>query len=531
MEVIYSAMAAMMEYVHPQERRSINLEQESLAQRFHDRPKELRARLRLFFDELVLGNIEMAEARARAFDALAKELRQTRFAWFMPSWQAARATYEGRWEDAAAKLDEAAALTPPGPMGEIREYAQRYALMSAREQHGKMYDFAQADVRWSGLEMAAHVHRMISAAVLSRLQKWDEARVRYDEIAAMSPGPGYGGASTLDELFRADPGSLAFLGESFRVAPQGIAERAYAHLAPMTGLQASFGLIGMSWEGPIDRMLGTLCAAIGRVDQAIAHYESAIVNLQRLGGRGLLARTMLEAAELLLKRAGPNDRESVERYAAAAKELATELGQSELIALYSKQIPFAAAAAPSAKPAVPPPPSAPAISLHREGDYWSVKGEGPAFRLKDTRGLQLLARLLERPDQEIHCLELASEGPKQEIDGGDAGEWLDADARRQYQDRVEDLREALREAEEFGDSARAEKAQAELEFIAQELSRGVGLGGRGRKAGSAAERARVAVQRRIKDALTRIAEHDPVLGRHLEWAVKTGTYCCYRPTR
>ena len=62
-----------------------------------------------------------------------------------------------------------------------------------------------------------------------------------------------------------------------------------------------------------------------------------------------------------------------------------------------------------------------------------------------------------------------------------------------------------------------------------ELARAVGLGGRARPAASATERARVNTQRRLKDALARIAEADAELGARLTAAVHTGTYCCFRP--
>jgi hypothetical protein len=56
----------------------------------------------------------------------------------------------------------------------------------------------------------------------------------------------------------------------------------------------------------------------------------------------------------------------------------------------------------------------------------------------------------------------------------------------------------------------------------------VGLGGRARRAGSAAERARSAVQRRIKNALDRIHEASPSLAALLAKQVKTGNFCSYR---
>jgi len=95
--------------------------------------------------------------------------------------------------------------------------------------------------------------------------------------------------------------------------------------------------------------------------------------------------------------------------------------------------------------------------------------------------------------------------------------------------RAEALRDAIEDAEALGDADRAERCKSELEAIAHELARGVGIGGRARREGSAVERARVNVKRRLTDAIGRIAALSPELGRHLEWAVKTGVFCSYHP--
>ena len=47
--------------------------------------------------------------------------------------------------------------------------------------------------------------------------------------------------------------------------------------------------------------------------------------------------------------------------------------------------------------------------------------------------------------------------------------------------------------------------------------------------GSANERARAAVTYRIRAAIRRLTEVVPELGRHLDNAVRTGTWCSYRP--
>jgi hypothetical protein len=69
----------------------------------------------------------------------------------------------------------------------------------------------------------------------------------------------------------------------------------------------------------------------------------------------------------------------------------------------------------------------------------------------------------------------------------------------------------------------------ERDCIADQLAAAIGLGGRNRKAGSQAERARSAVTKRIKDSIDKIAEAMPPLGRHLIGSIKTGYFCSYIP--
>jgi hypothetical protein len=169
-----------------------------------------------------------------------------------------------------------------------------------------------------------------------------------------------------------------------------------------------------------------------------------------------------------------------------------------------------------------------------EGEYFTLSYQAQTLRLKDSLGLRYLARLIAEPGKELHVLDLVREregasDASELADRGDAGELLDERAREDYKRRLETLNDALAEAESFGDAARAERAREELEFLKRELGRAVGLGGRTRKAGSAAERARSAVQRRIRHALERIGALDPSLARFLEKSIRTGNYCSFVP--
>jgi hypothetical protein len=166
--------------------------------------------------------------------------------------------------------------------------------------------------------------------------------------------------------------------------------------------------------------------------------------------------------------------------------------------------------------------------LQREADYWLVSQRGCSARLRSSRGLQLLARLVSHPDHEFHVLQLIGSAAG-EADRGDAGSLLDGQAIQEYRGRLLELRKDLEQAEELGDRGRAELARAESDFLTAELARAVGLGGRERRASSATERARTTVQKRLRGAIRRIEQELPELGRYFDQAIRTGTFCGYFP--
>src|SRR5262249_36976258 len=118
----------------------------------------------------------------------------------------------------------------------------------------------------------------------------------------------------------------------------------------------------------------------------------------------------------------------------------------------------------------------PALTLICEGETWLVRVGTASVRLKDSRGIRYVARLVAEAGREIHALDLAASGG--EADGGDAGEPLDAAAIATYKRRLGELDEEAREAEEWNDSMRQARIRSEIEFLSTELSRATGLGGR-----------------------------------------------------
>ena len=126
----------------------------------------------------------------------------------------------------------------------------------------------------------------------------------------------------------------------------------------------------------------------------------------------------------------------------------------------------------------------------------------------DMKGLRDIRRLLERPGEEVHCLDLADRS--EESFGGDAA--LDAPARAALKARIRDLQEELAEAEDMNDIGRADRLRGEMDQLVDALAGALGLGGRSRRLGSLAERARSSVTWRIRHAVRKLGAANPALG-------------------
>ena len=169
-----------------------------------------------------------------------------------------------------------------------------------------------------------------------------------------------------------------------------------------------------------------------------------------------------------------------------------------------------------------------------------IRYQGQTTILKATRGLHCLAVLLHDPGREFHVRDLLSRPmdastPAAAVHGGARREphagipMLDAQAKAEYQRRLNELHQELNEAERFKDPQRKAEAQNEVQAIADCLASAVGLGGRDRKTSSDAERARSAVTKCVKNAMQKIGGAIPSLGYHLAARIKTGYFCSYNP--
>ncbi|HXK16391.1 MAG TPA: AAA family ATPase, partial [Polyangiaceae bacterium] len=261
-----------------------------------------------------------------------------------------------------------------------------------------------------------------------------------------------------------------------------------------------FGPGRVTSMGPRALTLGRLALLLGREDDARGHFEAALALAKRVRSRPYVAQSELELARLLAK----SDPATAHERAETARSIAAEVGMQRV------ETRAQALLDELHQPDHAPPAKAQTndLVLERNGETWRLGGLGRSLLLKDAKGLFYLDQLVRAPCREIHVLTLA--GARDE---GDAGPLLDERAKRQYRARAEALRAELAEAENHADPGRVARAQSELSALTRELSRAFGLGDRERRGVSPTERARINVQRRVRDAIARVSAVDAELGQ------------------
>jgi hypothetical protein len=352
--------------------------------------------------------------------------------------------------------------------------------------------------------------RLVRSTALLRAGRWEEASAEVDRANAA--------AETLQYPWW-----------------EGALLRQIAVLAATRGAMVG---VTQGWEASLDAWRDAVEQGVaqGSVGDVALTMRAAAVVAKRLGEDGT-AQALLDAAphtqELtVLPDLFPDDARKLDATRAARREhpdLAEALRRARMLLAPALRDDDAAAVegeAVAEAVAAGAPTSAPVANvLRREGDTWTVVYAGRVAHVRHLKGFGDLAMLLARPGAEVHCLELMG---GQDVGGG-AGPALDQRAKREYETRIRDLQSDIDDARAANDLARAERAEDELDALVTSLAQAFGLGGRARQAGSAAERARTAVAYRLRAVLKRLDEVHPELGRHLANAVRSGTWCSYRP--
>jgi TolB-like protein len=172
----------------------------------------------------------------------------------------------------------------------------------------------------------------------------------------------------------------------------------------------------------------------------------------------------------------------------------------------------------------PKPKSASNGSFIKNGEVWELNYLNHSATLKDSKGLQDIAKLLEQPEEQFHCAVLM--GVVLETGGTSM---IDDQALKEYKNKLRSLKVDISDAEEMGLYQKADELKEEYETLVEHLSQVTGLSNTIRRTGSSVEKARAAVTWRIRSSIKKIEKVHPQLAKHLTNSIKTGTCCSYEP--
>jgi hypothetical protein len=317
----------------------------------------------------------------------------------------------------------------------------------------------------------------------------------------------------------------------------------YELLEPFAGRTIVALFCTLTW-GSAARSLGLLAALCGRSEVAERHFLAAIERNRAAGAWPWVAHSQYACARLLAERPGsvrntgpPAPGGPAERAAALLRDAqltAAELGMTALEqrcraldAELARRFPVRH---DSMTPSLHDPIGAEHV-FRREGQYWTLSYDGEIIRVRHVRGLTYIAELLRHPHRDLPALVLATAdvGVIPAPESRAAGRILDDESRAAYKRRLDELRNDLAEAEERGAGEHAAVLRQEIDALARDLRRAIGRGGRDRRSGSTAERARLNVSRAIATAIKSISTQHRGLGAYLQRTIRTGTSCTYAP--
>jgi hypothetical protein len=423
-----------------------------LGRRTGDRELAAEGRGWRLFARLELSDLAGIEHDLEALGKLAEEARHPHYLWLAAMFRAMRALLAARFEEVEDLANEALAVGQRhgNPNALVAYGAQIYGL---RWGQGRLDEIDALLRDFAGQHGSQPVWESARAHLQALLGRLDEARARFQPAC---------------DAFLALPRDvtwlphLGLLGETCAaVGDRARADILRGLLEPFAGQQIVAGP-GAACYGPAARVVALLAATLGRWDEALAQLDRSDALSGRLGALAWVAQTTADRAAVLAARAAPGDREAARACLARVRVLASRLGLQRVAqsadALAGRLGDDGAAAS-----------AQPRQVLRHEGDHWTVEFAGRAIRVRDSKGMRLLAQLLRRPGEELHVAVLV---------------------------------------------AAAEGHQApDVPALALEES----------------ERHRVSVTRAIHGVLDRVTTSHPALGEHLTRTIRTGMLCSYAP--
>jgi len=372
------------------------------------------------------------------------------------------------------------------------------------------------------------------ATIAARAGHVDRARAALDHLAVDGLAALPTGSTWL-------AGMWAIVEATTELGDADLARDAYDLLVPFADLPVMPSL-AIVCVGSTERQLGLAALTFGDPELAVDHLERAVVACRNLGNRPLVAISRSDLARALVERDRDADRDRAVLLLDQAIDDSEIMGMAERAATWRSARSAIQAgrsrrddrssddeggdeATRRARGSASRSDRSGVIC--REGRGWLVAVDDRRALVGDLVGMGYLAELLLHPGQAFSALVLS--GGDRALGDTAPQPMLDDRARAEYAARARELGDDLADADSLGDLDRAERLQAEMDALADQIEAATGLGGRSRAFTGSDERARTAVSKALRRAVDQIDAVDPEIAGTLRTTVSIGMTCIYVP--
>ena len=305
-----------------EERLAVATEILDIAKRGGNKEMELQIRYRRILDLMELAEMPAVDAEIEAYAKLAEELRQPRYLWVTPFLKGSRAMTEGRFEECGQMARQAIAIgqraqDPTAPL------LFETLINVMRMVQGQVEDREEAIKRYIENFPEIPSMRATLANLYFRLGRREDAQREFDQVASHD----------FANLPRDASWVITMASLSYVCSYINDVRRAailYDLLLPYSPRQCVVGGAAIG-TGSTLRFLGILATTLSRWEEAVSHFEGALLMNKRIGAIPFTALTQQEFGVMLLKRGEPGDREKALEVFDQALAIANQIGMQGVI--------------------------------------------------------------------------------------------------------------------------------------------------------------------------------------------------------
>jgi class 3 adenylate cyclase len=293
----------------------------ALGESLGDREATFWGHLMRAWDLLEVGEVDRAEADTETAGRLAEELRQPIALWRAGLRRNCHVLLAGRLEEAERLALENRETAVRGGLDQsLANAIFGGVLFTVRWERGRLAEMENPISALVSAQPGLPLWRVCLAFLYCETDRLVLARPHFDMLAA-------GGFADLPLDITWLNGMVVLAMVAAALGDENRGAVLYQSLLPYSGRNACNGPACM---GPVDRALGLLATLAGRFGEADGHFAASAELARRMRAPTFLARTQLEWARMLGRRAGRGDAERARELATAALTAAEELGMSRV---------------------------------------------------------------------------------------------------------------------------------------------------------------------------------------------------------